>query len=202
MATYLDLTPPIYSPWGATQTATEELPGVWHVTTASHGGYILDHARNERVPDGARNPEGAYEEDVCWSIPACVFADEFTAAKPDYPLDQAKATLHDWMPEEYEAIFAVPANPETSYALKRRAAYAAATGKRVVIAALGGPNRDIPEGFVGVWTKTVTGLHTSGNPIYANDERRALIPADQYPPVSASPIVLDTLPWQPMPVNA
>lgn len=74
---------PRYSPWGAIQTIKTICPGIWSVTTASHGGIILDAAHQALMPDymRARNFLGAdsrcYEEDCSWCLPVLVFRSEF-----------------------------------------------------------------------------------------------------------------------------
>lgn len=39
-----------HTPWGAPQTAEEIAPGIWHTTTASHGGFYLTSAALARIP--------------------------------------------------------------------------------------------------------------------------------------------------------
>lgn len=63
------------SPWGKIQHITELAPGAWSVSTASHGGIKLDAARNRKVPEGARQPGGWYEEDCQWAIAAYAHKD-------------------------------------------------------------------------------------------------------------------------------
>jgi hypothetical protein len=36
---------PVMTIWDAPVTANQRLPGIWHVTTASHGGFILSEER-------------------------------------------------------------------------------------------------------------------------------------------------------------
>jgi hypothetical protein len=40
--------------WGAPQTATQLLPGIWEVHTASHGGMILSDERQAAMPAALR----------------------------------------------------------------------------------------------------------------------------------------------------
>ena len=43
--------PPFFrTPWGAPQTAKEIAPGIWHTTTASHGGFYLESEALARIP--------------------------------------------------------------------------------------------------------------------------------------------------------
>lgn len=63
------------SPWGPIQHVTSLAPGAWSVETAGHGGVKLDAGRNRKVPAGARQPGGWYEEDCQWAIAAYVHED-------------------------------------------------------------------------------------------------------------------------------
>jgi hypothetical protein len=73
---------PRYSPWGAICTATQEKPGIWFVTTASHGGYMLSQQRYDALPATIKAiaPYAAplcYEEDADWALVVLAFGDEF-----------------------------------------------------------------------------------------------------------------------------
>lgn len=76
---------PRYSPWGAIQDATERAPGIWSVSTAGHGGFILSDDRALKMPAellvGNWLPgRNHFEEDCDWSRPVVAFADEFDDA--------------------------------------------------------------------------------------------------------------------------
>ncbi len=67
------------SPWGAVQECDEMAPGIWHVTTASHGGIVLDQAHADRIPADIKPFIGSglyWEEDSDWAVPMLLFADE------------------------------------------------------------------------------------------------------------------------------
>jgi hypothetical protein len=78
---------PVYTPWGAPDSAPRVLaPGVISYTTASHGGIWLDPERNAMVPLAWRNAshgggalDGWYEEDCDWCLVALVYPDGFTS---------------------------------------------------------------------------------------------------------------------------
>lgn len=79
------------TPWGAAQTVRNLAPGVVHVTTASHGGFLVTDEVLAKWPVGLRELEpfaghGAYEEDCDWSIVALAMPELF----PD-PGDRAFA---------------------------------------------------------------------------------------------------------------
>lgn len=67
------------SPWGSIQTVEPIRPGVWSVSTASHGGYYLDATANRRIPQavklatwGQQGLAGWYEEDCDVSLVAAI----------------------------------------------------------------------------------------------------------------------------------
>jgi hypothetical protein len=85
---------PIKTPWGRAITREQVAPGVWVVTTASHGGYYLEPAARERIPlifqraTFTRDP-AFYEEDCDWAIVARYFPEAFPPEAQEY----AEATL-------------------------------------------------------------------------------------------------------------
>ena len=73
----------IQTPWGPSQTIREDKPGLTWISTASHGGYLLDE--NRLAAFRARFPEFTpfagfpwFEEDQDAASVALAFADEFT----------------------------------------------------------------------------------------------------------------------------
>jgi hypothetical protein len=80
--TYQRTDPPTRSQWGAVQDAEELAPGMWQVSTASHGGIKLSRERNADVPKFMRAEGGWYEEDCQWSIVALVFPEPFQQLRP------------------------------------------------------------------------------------------------------------------------
>ena len=74
---------PTHTPWGAIQDAHQELPGIWWISTASHGGFIVSPERRAAMPAAMREFEtfaggNSYEEDGDWAIVVLAFAAEFT----------------------------------------------------------------------------------------------------------------------------
>lgn len=53
------------APWGPSQGATVYADGVICHSTAGHGGFHLDPARNEKVHPLLRAADGFYEQDCC-----------------------------------------------------------------------------------------------------------------------------------------
>ncbi len=73
---------PQSSPWGAIQSACQIAPGIWEVSTASHGGIILSQERYDALPAALQvNPFGggfAFEEDCEAFIPFAYYRDEIS----------------------------------------------------------------------------------------------------------------------------
>lgn len=107
----------IRSIWGSIQTAQEYAPGIVNVTTASHGGIVLDQMANDKVHAAWRNQQGMYEEDICWAIVAMTYPSLFT----DYEKECAESTLRRWMPVEYTKVTGNPVSPEESHVLRENA---------------------------------------------------------------------------------
>jgi hypothetical protein len=75
---------PLETPWGRATTRERVAPGLWAVSTPSHGGYYVEPAALERIPEAfraatfARSPHW-YEEDCDWAIVARYFPEAFPA---------------------------------------------------------------------------------------------------------------------------
>lgn len=86
---------PSSSPWGQIQDAAELAPGIMDVSTASHGGIMLDHDHADRLAifriHNWLKCTHAWEEDSDWSIPYWIFADEIQ----DH-LEEIGACLEKW----------------------------------------------------------------------------------------------------------
>lgn len=112
--TFAPMPRPIGSIWGAIQSATELAPGIWSVSTASHGGLIISEERFNAMPAALRDIEtfnqGAgvpvYEEDCDWCIPVLAWPTQFDAAM----VLQAKRTFRGWIARK------VPASVTAEYA--------------------------------------------------------------------------------------
>lgn len=104
---------PQSSPWGAIQEKRELAPGIWTVSTASHGGIKLSRERNAAVPKYMRAEAGWYEEDCQWSIAAMIHPIAFQRivkieGKPDKSeYDYALESFRGWYPDQYEQFFGV-----------------------------------------------------------------------------------------------
>ena len=84
---------PRNSVWGLVQQATEHAPGMWFVSTASHGGFMLSEERFQAMHPAFRcNTYGGmrnFEEDCEVSLVIAAFPECFTAEQ----VEQAKATI-------------------------------------------------------------------------------------------------------------
>lgn len=162
-------TPPKQSPWGVVQAAEQPLPGIWQVSTASHGGFLLSGERQSAMPDVLRLDDAAYEDDVDWARIMVAFDDEFRSSRlpePEAQIEQARATLRCWLPDLWTAHTGEPVAGRDSHVVLRRAALLAALGKHVVTAAWGDWADWVPAGKVGVSASVVARVDHKGFATY------------------------------------
>lgn len=182
MARFASSPSPSHSIWGSIIMAEEFLPGLWVVTTASHGGIMLSAPRQAAMPEALRLGTANYEEDCDWALPVLAFRDEFEAARPDRAswLQLAFDTVRCWHPDRYEAFTgdAVPEN--ASRVLRQRAAYLAVIGKYCVTAAWGDWADWVPKGKTGVAACKVLSVDHLGNATYGEEHRYALVDNQNY----------------------
>ena len=88
------------TPWGPAQASSRYAEGIVFHSTAGHGGFHLDPARNARVHPAYRNRDGWYEEDSEWAKVAVTFPEHFLEDEHD----EADATLRHAMPDAYERV--------------------------------------------------------------------------------------------------
>jgi hypothetical protein len=100
---------PRYSPWGAIQTAEQVAPGIWHVTTAGHGGLILSPERYAAMPRELQSNicgrGTAFEEDAEWALVAAWYPEAFLHIPKDELMPMILRALnfdcyraaHDWI---------------------------------------------------------------------------------------------------------
>lgn len=175
---------PEATPWGAPQTRDQLLPGIWHVTTAGHGGMLLSDERQRAMPEVLRSADAAYEEDIDWAAVYLAFETEFrTASKPriEIHLQLAHDTIKAWRPHDYAAFTGETVTLQDSHVLQKIAAYEKAIGQYAVVAAYGAWADWVPEGKVGVHAKRVTGVTHLGFGLYdESDCIHALCDATRY----------------------
>lgn len=183
MPSYLPTPQPVESMWGAIDSADQILPGIWQVSTPSHGGFMLTEQRQQGVPECLRVDGLQYEEDVHWAFVVLAFENEFKASK--LPLaagcvELAHSTVRNWHPDRYASFTGKPVPPAESQILRRRAAYEAAIGKLVVTSASGSWADWVPEGKVGVVARTVERVDHLGFATYGKPEVKALVDKASY----------------------
>ena len=158
----------VSTPWGMSQSSEIYAEGVVLHSTASHGGFKLDRARNAAMPRALRVAGGWFEEDAEWSKVAFGYPDLFTALERRH----AEKALRDTYPDCWEAVHGRPLNPGESFTHDQRL-FAQAHGQHwIVIAAL---RSDTRPGM----TECIA---TLGGRRQDSAERRYLVPADEYSP--------------------
>ncbi|AOF98548.1 DUF7007 domain-containing protein [Sphingobium sp. RAC03] len=174
---------PVASIWGGIATADQILPGVWHVSTASHGGLILSAQRQQAMP-GALRLEGVhYEEDVDWSLVYLAFEAELKLLRRPgmaASLQLAHDIARNWHPRRYGDFTGIAVAPRDSYVMRRRAAYQAVIGEIVVTAAFGTHEAWVPAGKTGLFGRRVASVDHLGWAKYDGPDVRALVDAARY----------------------
>ena len=108
MDRFLPVPKPMGSPWGHIQDAEQIVPGIWSVSTASHGGFYLSEQRMSALPNHLKvNIYGQncwFEEDVEVSLVLLGFAEEF-ASHPVYGKwsDMIAKTVEQYYPDAFKA---------------------------------------------------------------------------------------------------
>ncbi len=131
----------ISTPWGMAQSSEVYADGVVFHSTASHGGFKLDRARNAAMPAMLRVVGGWYEEDCEWAKVAVGLPALFT----DHERRHADRTLRDYYPEAWEAIHGRELASGESYAKDRQSFHERHAKDWVVVSAITSKTR---EGFV------------------------------------------------------
>ncbi|MEP9403819.1 DUF7007 domain-containing protein [Sphingomonas silueang] len=174
---------PDHSPWGPLQTADQRLPGIWHVTTASHGGFLLSDERQSAMPALLRRDDAASEEDVDWTRVMLAFEPEWRATRDplrDLELPLAHDIARNWLPDAYGAFTGKAVTPRDSNVSRRRAAYQAVIGGYVSTAAYGDWADWVPTGKVGVVFRQLAGVDALGFANYTGEVRYGLVDKARY----------------------
>lgn len=154
------------TPWGRAQQSRLYGEGVIAHSTAGHGGFHLDAARNALVDRRWRNRDGWYEEDSEWAIVAATFPELFTTSERA----SAEDTLRNSEPDAYEAIRGVILEPGQSRVKDQRRFNQDHATDWIVVAAI---NSSLEAGFVEC-------VATLGGDRASRDERRFLVAAAEY----------------------
>lgn len=83
---------PTNSPWDQVQQSAELGPGIWEVSTAGHGGFLISAERRAAMPAYLRNAKtyaggNAYEEDCDWILIALAWPELFTPKHATFARD-------------------------------------------------------------------------------------------------------------------
>lgn len=190
----------MHTPWGASQTTWKIADGITEVSTAGHGGILLDAARVAAMPDYMKGCSwagaAAYEEDCDWCMPVLVFEAEYRAyyastgqQNVDEIFESARSTLKHSHPDAYETFYGVTLQPGESRARDEAAFYASHANDWIVSAAWGSWQKGVPEGMVGVCA-VLGGRSATGN---AKDavEKYFLVPDGEYAARTGFGFVID-----------
>jgi len=156
----------IETPWGPAQQSRVYVEGVIAHSTAGHGGFHLDAARNALVDRRWRHRDGWYEEDSEWAVVAATFPELFTTSERT----SAEDTLRQSKPDAYEAIRDVILEPGQSRVKDERRFQRNHATDWIVVAAVTS-NRE--PGFVEC-------VATLGGDRGSRAERRYLVPSAEY----------------------
>jgi len=174
---------PVETTWGVPVTTEQVLPGIWHVTTASHGGYVLSDDRQAAVPEALRCEDPFYEEDVDWALVLLAFAAEFRrlpTAGIGLQVENARRSVRAWHPDRYAAFTGEEVPATESHVLRRRAAYQAVIGRYASTSASGDWADWVPKGMVGVVFRQVASVDALGFARYTGDPIYGLVTKDRY----------------------
>ncbi|CCW19569.1 FIG00791921: hypothetical protein [Sphingobium indicum BiD32] len=156
----------VSTPWGLSQGATVYAEGVVCHSTASHGGFKLDRARNAALHPALRLKGGWYEEDADWARVAVGYPTLFT----DREQRSADRTLRDWEPDAWEAVHGRILSAEESFTRDRQRFERDHAADWVVISAL---RSERHPGFV-------EAIATMGGRREGGAQRSFLVPGDEY----------------------
>ena len=174
---------PVHTLWDTPDMATQRLPGVWWVTTPSHGGFVLSDERQAAMPEALRLDSIYYEQDVNWSLVVIGFEAEFAKVKDqnfDIERDLAHQTARHWHPSRYGAFTGEVITPSDSYVLKKVEVLKAAIGEIGVRSASGDWADWVPKGKVGVTGQRIAGCDHLGFVRYEGPDFTGLCDAVQY----------------------
>ncbi len=166
------------TPWGGSQMAVIYAEGVVAHSTAGHGGFHLSAARNAKVHPLLRKDTPWYEEDCEWAIVALSFPDLFTA----HERSTAEKIIRNTWPDAWETICGGELVEGESWAKDRRAFDQRHTADYIVTSAIFSDQNPGMTEVVAV---------VGGNRKSDDDERRFLVPSDEYAGRSRFGFVID-----------
>lgn len=165
---------PETTPWGAPDHAEQVLPGIWRVSSPSHGGYVLSDERQGEMPEALRRDDHFYEEDVDYALVLYGFASEFRRLPvPGIALqiENARCSVRCWHPDRWTALTGEEVTVGESHVVRRRAAYQAIIGQYECVSASGSWADWVPDGKVGCVFRRVASVDALG---FARHEGEAI----------------------------
>lgn len=187
-----DITPPIThhmmhsSPWGKVDGHTPfgDL-GLYHHSTAGHGGIYVPDEMLRRMPKPYRDANGYagrnwFEEDCEWALVAL----SFPSGLSEKQIESATRTVKNWYPHAYMAVTGETLTPEDSSELRNERDQELAKDKYVVVSAWGHGNDAthgrcaVPNGMVGCFA-VIGGRHERGG-YDESTARYFLVPDAEY----------------------
>ncbi|MGQ8633923.1 DUF7007 domain-containing protein [Agrobacterium sp. DKPNP3] len=167
------------TPWGASQMAVIYADGVIAHSTAGHGGFHLSADRNGKVHPLLRKDCPWYEEDSEWAIVALSFPELFTG----YERSMAERTISNTWLDAWEAIYGCELAEGGSWIKDQRAFDQRHAKDYIVRSAIFSDQNPGMTEVVAV---------VGGRRKLDNDERRFLVPSDEYAQRGRFGFVIDT----------
>lgn len=179
-----------YGLWGHVQSRGKIADGIMRVSTASHGGYVLNDARLAEMPEPLRKlaDQGHFEEDCAWCAVVLSFQHLFS---PSIVME-AKDTCKQWFPEAWEAWTGKTLKPGESRTKDSKVWHETHKDRYIVVSAWGDWHEQVPKGMVGV--RAIRGGRkplTAENFNRTDDEADFLVPAEEYDKRSPHGFLID-----------
>ena len=174
---------PETTPWDAPDRADQVLPGIWRVSTPSHGGYVLSDERQAAMSDALRRDDPFYEEDVDHALVLYGFGSEFRRLPiPGIALqvENARRSVRCWHPDRWTALTDEEVSIHDSHVVRRRAAYQVIIGQYESVSASGSWADWVPEGKVGCVFRRVVSVDALGFARHEGAPIHGLVDKDRY----------------------
>lgn len=190
--TYKSFKGPTVTPWGSAQSRQELAPGVVAISTARHGGVWISKQRQQQMPPALTKVAvptrpAFYEEDIAYAAVLLAFPDALHAWAEQMNMETDEAAyilrnkFRDWYPDVYEEWTGKAVPPGTSWVRDKANFENEHADDYVVIAAWGDWHHECPKGMV-------LTLARRGSDC---DQRRFLVPAEEYNEASPFGFVID-----------
>lgn len=192
--------------WGNINTVRQITDGMIQVSCEGHGGIGITAERNEKIPQSQRAIDGWYEEDIGWSLPVQVFADEVVAALGEAmgraAVSEAASTIRNWMPQTWTELTGEKLDASSSNAIREAEFKQKHALDWTVRSAFGyseGSFQGVPKGMVGYIAYQNAKVDRYGNP---RETRGFLVTTEEAAAVRQRGHIIDMVSAQPVPVNS